>query len=203
MKKILFALLALFLLSSTTVVFTSCDDEDPLEDLAGSLVGSMKVTIDNKTATFTGVGYFIENGTIYFGSGNMDGAVLVSKLDGTTPKKYTLGVVSEDILTALVRGELNIGRFNNILAFRTVEGEIYVVVAGTFNVTSIGNEMKGSFSGNAVTASYVEKLYNDGMNAAEILKVVTGSSAEVVKINCTGFTAKESSILKEKLSNFF
>ena len=197
MKKLFLALTIIAL----PLIFTSCGDDDPT-DILSNLVGSMTMNINGKSQTFTGVGFYTADKTTYLATANLDNVVAV-KLDDVSAKTYTLGVFSDEVLSSLISGNLNLSKFDNIMAFRPNGDELYIVVTGSFKVNSISNQMSGTFSGNAVKASYVKSLYDNGnTDYSALLSLITGSSAEVVKISGS-FNAQQSNAIKNIFGNVF
>ncbi|MBR1774456.1 MAG: hypothetical protein IJ759_02920 [Bacteroidales bacterium] len=203
MKKLILAL-ALFI--AVPLTFTSCGDDDTSDiwsELAGMTVGSMKVSLGGQSQSYTGVGYYQDNGTTYIATANTSGVVGI-KLDGVSVSKtsYTLGIMSDNVITSLLSGGFEIGKFNNIMAFKPYNGEIYVVVSGTLTLSASAGNLTGTFTGKAVPQSYVENLAKGNESATSILSIITGSNAETIAVSGQ-FSAKETNSLGSTFSGLF
>ncbi len=149
MKKILMVMACLVL----PFVFVGCDDDD--DDILGSVTGSMKVTLDGTTKTFTGVGSYQKDGKTYIATISKTNAVTI-QLSGTTTGSYTLGLTNATNLsdwTSILTGGIDVSKFENVMTFVPFDNasETYIVVAGECNVTKANSsKVVGTFTGKAI-----------------------------------------------------
>ncbi|MBQ9253894.1 MAG: hypothetical protein IJ180_05400 [Bacteroidales bacterium] len=163
MKKLFLALV----LVATSFMFWSCED-----DTVDSLTGSVKFNLKGTAYNYTGAVSKNVGSKFIITTGSAQGAVAIS-LENSTAGTYKLGIGNSlTDAAAFISSGLNYEALTNTILFYPFKGgEKYMILGGTCTITSSGNQVKGTFSGVAVSLSELSNI-----DASALLSIVTGSS---------------------------
>ncbi len=165
MKK----LFLLFALALAPLMFWSCDDDDTLDELTGTV----KFTLDGQAFHYTGAVMTETSGKFVVATGSSQGAVTIT-LQGSQVGTYNLGIgQSLDAITSFITGGFNYESLTNTIVFYPFGSDKqYIIIGGTCTITSSSDsKVKGTFSG---IAKPISELRNIG--AQDLLGIIAGST---------------------------